>query len=1072
VSVRTEWVGYGRRAAEALHREIRAAKDNDPLAPVGIVVPSNHVGVASRRLLASDTLGPLCDRGEGIAAVTFLTVYRLGELLGAARLAGKGRRPVSSPVIGAALRAALQSQPGVFGPVATHPATETALVNVYRELRDLSPGALDALARQSERAADVVRLHREAREALATSWYDEEDLLDAAVETLGSDPPLVAGLGRVVVYLPGRLSRHGAALLVAIGARRQLVVLAGTSGDARADTETTRAVARLGGEPATPPTGGPDLPAVVGPARTQIVTVSDPDEEVRAAVRAIVRAARRGTPLDRMAVLFADAQPYARLAYEQLTAAGVALNGTAVMPLTARVAGRTLLGLLALPDGGFRRDDLFAWLTGARIHHRGRWAPVSAWERLSREAGIVSGRAEWDASLDWLARERDAEAAEVDADPDAPPWRAERCRESAGRARELRDFVLRLVDDMSAAAASTRPWPDWSAWARRHLTDLLGGERSRAEWPVAEQRAAERLERALDRLSCLGEVEGPVSLEVFARTLQLELEADLGRIGRMGEGVFVGPVSMGVGLDLDLVVVLGLAEGVFPPVTRDDSLLPDQERTSTDGELPLRAALVERRHREFLAALAAARQQVLCVPRGDLRGSRERVPSRWALQAAGILSGGGTWDSEELLDPKRSEQPWLHHVASFDAGLRSVDFPASDSEYRLRALLASVPAQRGADGGLSTQDPVLAAGATVIAARRSRWFTRFDGNAAAAPVPSPAEHTVSATRLEAWASCPFAYLLQYVLGLEDVENPEEELTITALDRGSLVHNILEDFIADVLARPVEEQPEPAQPWSGADVDRLEALAEVRCAEYEARGLTGRPVFWRRDRRRIMDDLRRVLELDSEHRRQTATRPVAAELPFGLANAPIGTVGLALDDGREVRFRGKADRVDVAADGAIHVVDYKTGSARTYQKLSEDDPDLGGTRLQLPVYGEAARSFCAQPNAPVHAEYWFTSAKGGFDRIGYPVTAEVLVRVGHSLGTIVRGIERGVFPNHPTATSTTPWVECAYCDPDGLGVAELRRAFERKKEDPAMREFVELIEPPGDEEGWEAGAARA
>jgi hypothetical protein len=1067
VSVPTEWVGYGRPAAEALRREIRAAKDNDPLVPVGIVVPSNHVGVASRRLLASGTLGPLCDRGEGIAAVTFLTVYRLGELLGAARLAGEGRRPVSSPVLGAALRAALQSQPGVFGPIATHPATETALVSAYRELRDLSPGALDALARQSERAADVVRLHGEAREALATSWYDEEDLLDAAVEALGSDPPLVAGLGRVVVYLPGRLSRHGAALLAAIAARQQLVVLAGTSGDARADTETTRTVARLGGEPATPPTRGPDLPAVVGPARTRIVTVSDPDEEVRAAVRAIVRAARRGTPLDRIGVLFADALPYARLAYEQLTAAGIALNGTAVMPLTARVAIRTLLGLLALPDGGFRRDDLFAWLTGARIHHRGRWAPVSAWERLSREAGIVCGRAEWDASLQWLARERDSEAAEAEADPDAPPWRAERSRESAERARQLRDFVLRLVDDMTEAAASTRPWPEWSPWARRHLTDLLGGERTRAEWPIAERRAAERLEHALDRLSCLGEVEGPVTLDVFARTLQLELEADLGRIGRMGEGVFVGPVSMGVGLDLDLVVFLGLAEGVFPPVTRDDSLLPDQERTSTDGELPLRAALVERRHREFLAALAAARQQVLCIPRGDLRGSRERVPSRWALQAAGILSGE-TWDSEALLDPTRSDRPWLHHVASFDAGLRSVDFPASDLEYRLRALLASVPARRGSDEGLSTEDPVLAAGSTAIAARRSRRFTRFDGNAGGAPVPSPAEHTVSATRLESWATCPFAYLLQNVLGLEEVENPEEELTITALDRGSLVHDILEDFIAEVLDRPVEEQPEPAQRWSRADVDRLEALAEARCAEYEARGLTGRPVFWRRDKRRIMDDLRRVLELDSEHRRQTATRPVAAELPFGLANAPIGTVGLALDDGREVRFRGKADRVDVAADGAIHVVDYKTGSARAYQKLSEDDPDLGGTRLQLPVYGEAARAFCAQPDAPVHAEYWFTSAKGGFERIGYPVTAEVLGRVSHSLGTIVRGIERGVFPNHPTAWSTTPRVECAYCDPDGLGVAELRRAFERKKEDPAMRGFVELIEPPEDEEDWGSG----
>ena len=66
-------------------------------------------------------------------------------------------------------------------------------------------------------------------------------------------------------------------------------------------------------------------------------------------MRAIVDAARAGTPLDRMAILHASPMPYARLAHEQLAAAGIALNGAAVMPLTARVAGRTLLGLLPCP---------------------------------------------------------------------------------------------------------------------------------------------------------------------------------------------------------------------------------------------------------------------------------------------------------------------------------------------------------------------------------------------------------------------------------------------------------------------------------------------------------------------------------------------------------------------------------------------------------------------------------------------------------------------------------------------------------------------------------------------------
>ena len=93
VSMRVRWERYGRPAAEALRSEISAAKANEPLAPVCIVVPSNYVGVATRRLLASGALGPVCDHGIGVAAVSFLTVYRLAELLGS--LAPGRRRPTS-----------------------------------------------------------------------------------------------------------------------------------------------------------------------------------------------------------------------------------------------------------------------------------------------------------------------------------------------------------------------------------------------------------------------------------------------------------------------------------------------------------------------------------------------------------------------------------------------------------------------------------------------------------------------------------------------------------------------------------------------------------------------------------------------------------------------------------------------------------------------------------------------------------------------------------------------------------------------------------------------------------------
>src|SRR5690606_11677868 len=116
-----------------LHARVAAAKAGDPLRPVTEVVPTNYVGVSARRLLAGGTLGPLARRGSGVAGLTMLTVYRLAELLGAPRLAGQGRRPVSTRVVAAAVRRVLREQPGMFAAVREHPATEEALVQACRE---------------------------------------------------------------------------------------------------------------------------------------------------------------------------------------------------------------------------------------------------------------------------------------------------------------------------------------------------------------------------------------------------------------------------------------------------------------------------------------------------------------------------------------------------------------------------------------------------------------------------------------------------------------------------------------------------------------------------------------------------------------------------------------------------------------------------------------------------------------------------------------------------------------------------------------------------------------------------
>jgi len=447
---------------------------------------------------------------------------------------------------------------------------------------------------------------------------------------------------------------------------------------------------------------------------------------------------------------------------------------------------------------------------------------------------------------------------------------------------------------------------------------------------------------------------------------------------------------------------------------------------------------VGRDHRRLVAALAAADRHLLCLPRGDLRASSERVPSRWLLDVAGTLAGAPVASGALLATPL----PGLEVVPSFAHAVTHTAVPATDQEYRLRA------------GAAGVHDPQVDRGAEVIRARRSAAFTRFDGNLAGVGVPSPVDEVVSSTRLESWATCPFAYFARRLLRVEPVEDPEHQLQMSALDRGSLVHAVLERFVLSVLERPPEARPGPGQDWTAEDHALIRRIAEDLCDEFEARGATGRPVFWRRDRPQILALVERFLDEDAARRRRDGTRPLAAEHSFG--QSEDDAVEIRLDDGRALRFRGSADRIDEGPDGGLLVLDYKTGRADEYRRLSPDNPDEGGTRLQLAVYAQAARAAVGRPDAPVRSEYWFVSERGGFERYGYAVDDAVLAKVTATLGAIVGGIEQGAFPPHPD-DQFRPFVLCPYCDPDGMGVAELRRQWERKRDDPTVAAYALLAE---------------
>jgi RecB family exonuclease len=977
-------------ALPALADAVRSAKGGSPLAPVIIIVPTNAVGVLARRWLGGH---------GGVAAIELVTPARLAERISGADFAAEGRLPVSTPLVDLTVREVLRRAPGDFAPVAEHPSTVTSLRDLHHELRLAGPAALSALSESSRRAREASRISSMITGRLADSWFDEADLLLHAIARISDG---AAPFERVVAFLPRPELGLVSDLFRTLGRHAHLHVLLEWTGVAAVDAEVTAFVEALGTtvRPASEPTAAP-------PATITVVSTTDADEEVRHTVRRLVDAARRGVPFARMSVVWPTDRPYARLVEHHLDAAGVPWNGRPGTLVTERLVPRFLLDLLDLDRRGLRRHDVFDLLADVPVHASdGSRVSVARWERLSRAAGINRDE-HWQPRLDRLAASLRAQVPPRDRDAD--------------EAARLGEFIDDLRRDLGPRGRP-RTWKSWAEWCERQVQHRLG--RSVLEQlDEAERLASDHANRVLDRLRHLDSISGPVDRSGFRAAFAAEFEAAPGRLGRLGDGVTIGSLAGAVGLDAELTIVLGAADGLLPPAPPLDPLISDADRRAA-GLAPSDSR-AHRVHRSFLGHLTTSTEVVISTPRGDLRATTDRLESRWIAR--------------HLPDAPRLV------VSSHHAGLIACEFPAGPHEHRLRRRAAL--AARGIDDLVfaCADDDVAAAAFRLRAARRSSSITEYDGDLSGVTIdhfPAP----VSASRLELWTACPFAYFMRYLLGVHPIDDPADELGLSPMERGNVIHVTLDRFHRLVIAGDV---PQPGPTGWSADARRvLVETFENTADEFERSGRTGRPANWFLERQVVRGELLDWFVADGTRAGGRGAAVVHSELRFG----HDGDVTLPLADGRHLAVSGFADRVDRTADGELVIMDHKTGKPDQFKKVTAADPTEGGTKFQLPIYAAAALATIGEhagaSATPVRAEYDFFR-RGQFERYGYAFDQSVWNRVATDLQDVVDGIEAGLFPAVTGPPQYQHHVECWYCQPDGLGVEERYAEWHAKQADPRL-----------------------
>jgi len=502
--------------------------------------------------------------------------------------------------------------------------------------------------------------------------------------------------------------------------------------------------------------------------------------------------------------------------------------------------------------------------------------------------------------------------------------------EGSDRATRTLAPLAAIVDALEALAPLNREGP---------LSDKVSCLRSflerfaHAPAEARHQRAKAAVWSILSRLEAatilLGERR--VDLPTFRDKLKRAFETHTfdERVGSGGVSV-VDADSAGLGA-FDLVILLGLNEGEWPSRGERNIFYPQWLLRRFGWPSDREMLATGRRTFENLLGLA---HHSLALVRHQLEDEIPTVPS-----------------------------PFLEEVDRRFEAAEDADSGAPVIDERLRELVVT----RSQALRLSLIEPALPIPVeTRSAGHIGSWLA----------VPDP----ISPTSLELYLRCPFKYFSRYLLKLEEEEIVDEMMT--PLERGRILHDVLEDgFRAWDEGR---DTPRPIEPASYDEAIALFRGIAVSKIPPEHRAVELARWFGSPGEQGGLEWLFRWEMARGPLRKRLLEHGFQA--PLQLSEGPFG------ERPWFVRVKGRIDRADMDASGALHVLDYKSGR-----------PPEPALTLQVPLY---AMCLSQELNAPIKDAFYLSF------RDRRSISRDAFDDASARLVETVRTIGLGQFPPRP------------------------------------------------------------
>ena len=279
-----------------------------------------------------------------------------------------------------------------------------------------------------------------------------------------------------------------------------------------------------------------------------------------------------------------------------------------------------------------------------------------------------------------------------------------------------------------------------------------------------------------------------VSLDKFIRLISLGFdEYELGLVPPSIDQVLVSSIDRMKNPNTRYLYLVGTIDGTFPLIAKDNGLLSDNDRHSLgqkgiEVDIDSKTKTFEEQYLVYKALTSTCENLIVTYPIADHEGKTLRpsvIISRLKkifpnIDNKSYLLKEDITTSEEILNEISTKAPTfnelINEIKEYDNGKDINDlwldiyrYYATDDDYKnITEKVIS---------GLNYTNQV----AKVEEDKIKRLYEN---------------KSLSVSRLEKYAQCPFAYFIQY--GLKAKER--KEYSFTAPDLGTFIHNILDNFL--------------------------------------------------------------------------------------------------------------------------------------------------------------------------------------------------------------------------------------------------------------------------------------